>query len=982
MRGRVDTMSWVVRGLMIVCILTIAMAAGGASGFEADLTMESVDHPGTGALLPGGDVNMTVFVHDGGTPLIDSAALYTMFPDGSYLPEGWPFTSEADGWFNVSLATSYPYAGTYVYSVCDPDSQDGWGGGDGFFLDSVSLDLLGVTTDRTFYAPGDTVWYSVLNDLAVTNVTDVGTIEVYDDQHSSVSDPLEGPEGGFEIPLTYDPGIYELRTEFGGLIGTFTVSDVSVFPAKDIYHFGETITVHTSLDLDMSVISPSGSVQNSNIYETTDVALPGSGDPGFYTLTMLLDGVTMFRDRIHVSYCDLWADTTMDVYEPGSLTKTYFSARDIGMGLDDFEELDWDVIYNTVDGVERVQDQLNKLNGYDTFTSVPDVVYGDSLWATGADNRIEFYLNISSRTVRKTVPLAFGEPIITVEGATHFGTDEPLKLTISTEILGERPVWWIRTPHGDVTSYVPPMSEGTDPFDRPLMRVGDLIYFVESSGYTIEKVSSPVRNVDIEVEVGSEETDLTTDGSGKAVLFHGSMEEGSHSISISSVGYPTTRHIVSVSGGSRSLSFIGPEIVVAGEDADYNVVVMDSNESVTARVDYVAEFLDGAFDAGTTEEEITITMPESDGTVRLLGSAVVNGSLVTGSLDIEVTSSQVFIEHVGKYPVRRSGNGFMIRYAVPNVTEDAVIEYEALGGLRSGNLSSSVGDFRIYVPSGWDDDFVKVTVRAFDNGRAVEGSIVLYFEGWAEVHVPTSVENRKTFVLGYQTNPWGGDGEFLGAFLTIRQDHRYDTIAKSYNVTSPNGTVMVTDLVAGDYTVTLTAQYLTSDGIETMDTHVPLHVKEAVSDDDDDGFDIMYLVAMVLIVVILVLLIALAGSQRKIRKLKKDDEKHTRRAKKFKKKLEELEALLPSEEGHRIPARRPSRIVDEIEEEVEEEMEEEPGEEVEVSEPEPPTSEAVDDEVSMATEAPCPMCGVAVYIPAKRPATVRCAGCSFEFIVE
>ena len=140
----------------------------------------------------------------------------------------------------------------------------------------------------------------------------------------------------------------------------------------------------------------------------------------------------------------------------------------------------------------------------------------------------------------------------------------------------------------------------------------------------------------------------------------------------------------------------------------------------------------------------------------------------------------------------------------------------------------------------------------------------------------------------------------------------------------------------------------------------------------------MELLTLVLVVVILGLLVALAGSQRKIRQLKASDDKHKKRVVKLKKRFTDLEALLPSEEGHTVPARRPAEAED-IEEE---ELAAPPVEEEEEVEAEPSTSSPVRDELTMATEAPCPMCGEAIYIPAKRPATVRCADCSFEFIVE
>jgi len=962
-------MRLVLWGLLTVCVLVAALTVGDASGFEADLSIESVENPGTGAVLAGENFNISVFLHEGGVPLVESVALYTMFPDGSYLPDGWTFTSGADGWYNDTLTMASPYAGNYVVGICDPDSQDGWGGGDGFFLDSGPIDLLGISTDRQYYSAGDTVWYSVMNDPAVTNVTDVGTIEVFDHKDASVGDLGGDLTGGFELPVNIKPGTYRIRTEFGGLVGSFAVSDVAVFPDRDVYHFGETITVQTSLeDLDASVISPSGNRIYSTVSGRTDINLPGSGDPGWYTLLIMLDGHTVLRESLHVSYCDLWADTTMAVYEPGSLVKMYFSARDIGLGLDedDLEELDWDMIFHTVGGIERVDDTLDSLSGYDTFVSRSDVVYGETLWDTGADNRIEFYLNISSRTVRRTVPLAFGEPVITVDGASHFGTDEPIVLTISTGISGLRPVWWIRTPGGDVITCDPPAIEGTDPFGRTLMRSGDLVYVAGSYGYIMEPVTSPKKSVEITVEIDGDVVDLTTDGSGSAILYHEALESGTYTITVTAHGYPAANHLFGVSGGALDLTFSGPSVVVAGEEIDYTLTVASGGEAVDAEVDYRVEFLGSVIDSGVSDGEIAVGMPDSDGTVTITGSAVVNGTVVTGSMDVAVTTSAVYIELAGGDV--SGGSTLTIAYALPNASSSASIEFEALG-IASGVLAQKQGKFTFEIPVNWPGTGVTIAVRAYDGGRMMEGSIELASSGTVVLSAPADPEVGYSAIDFTAISP-GAEGVFLGGTMAVVD--LQGAVITSNNLTSSSGTVNV-DLEAGTYTVMFSGTFLTPGGIEPVSGQTSVHVR-APEEHEDDGFALMELLALVLAVVILGLLVALAGSQRKIRELKKSDRKHTKRAKKLKKKLIELEALLPSEEGHTVPPKRPAVAKDV-------EKEEEPEEEEDV-EPAPPTSTPVRDELTMATEAPCPMCGEAVYIPAKRPATVRCADCSFEFIVE
>jgi len=904
-------MRWVLWGLLTVCVLVAALTVGDASGFEADLSVESVENPGTGAVLSGEDLNVSVFLHEGGVPLVESAALYMMFPDGSYLPVGIEtFTSNADGWSNKTLRVVSPYAGNYVFGICDPDNQDGWGGGDGFFLDSGSLDLLGVSTDRQYYSAGDTVWYSVMNDPAVTNVTDVGTIEIFDDMDASISEPLDDVSGGFELPVDIEPGTYRIRTEFGGLVGSFAVSDVVVFPDRDVYHFGETITVMTSLeDLDTSVMSPSGDIIYSTVSRRTDINLPGSGDPGLYTLLMILDGHIVFREKLHVSYCDLWADTTMDVYEPGSLVKMYFSARDIGLGLDedDLEELDWDIISHTVGGIERVDDTLDSLYGYDTFNTRTDVVYGETLWDTGADNRIEFYLNISSRTVRKTVPLAFGEPVMTVDGASHFGTDEPIELTISTGISGIRPVWWMRTPGGDVITRNPPAIEGTDPFGRTLMRSGDLVYIAGSSGYTMEPVTSPKKGVDITVEIDGDAVDLTTDGSGRAILYHEALEAGTYKITVAADGYPAADHLFAVSGDALDMTFTGPSVVVAGEDVDYTMTVTSGGEAVDAEVYYAVGFLGSVIDSGVSDGEIAVGMPDSDGTVTLTGSAVVNGTVITGSMDVAVTTSAVYIELAGG--VVSGGSTLTIAYALPNASSSASIEFVARG-IASGALAQKQGKFTFGIPVGWSGTGLTVAVRAYDGGRMMEGSIELASSGIVVLTAPEDPEAGYSAIDFTAISP-GVEGVFLGGTLVVMD--LQGAVITSNNLTSSSGTVNV-DLEAGTYTVVFSGTFLTSRGIEPVTGQTSINVK-APEEHEDDGFALTELLALVLAVVVLGLLVALAGSQRKIRELKKSDRKHTKRAKNLKKKLADLEALLPSEEGHTVPTKRPA-VIEDVEEEL------------------------------------------------------------------
>jgi hypothetical protein len=955
---------------LLVSVVFMMIAAGPVSGFEGDLTIDSVEHPGTGAVLPGGRVNVSVYLHDAGLPVEDSFTLYIRFPDGSYLPEGTLMLTDADGWKNVSVPFVSPYSGDYIFSICDPDLQTGWGGGSGFFLDSAPIDLLGISTDRQCYRAGDPVWYSVVNDPLVTNVSDVGTLEVFGAGDLFIGEIGEDASGGFELGTDIDPGIYTIRSETGGLEGTFAVSDIEVFPRNDIYHFGETINVTTRIaeTMSASLISPDGSIEYTTISGPTDIVLPATGSPGSYSLIVTLDGNTTFREVLYVSHSDLWADTKMEVYEPGSLVKMYFSARDIGLGLDGFEEFEWDIIYNTVSGPVKVDDGHDDTSGTDTFTTRADVVYGRPLWDTGTDNRIDLYLNISSGTVRRTIPLTFGQPTISIEGGPRFGTNEEIELTIVTELRGQRPLWTIRTADGDVVSHEPPVKIGTDPFGRDLMRIDDLIYVAESVDYSIETVAAPMPGVDITVHLKDMITDITTDGSGSAVLRSGPLEEGEYTIAVNGTHdeMPDATYMIIVSEEALDIGIDGPAVAFAGETVDYDVNVTSGGSLVAAEIDYVITFGEILIAAGATDGDITFTMPDAVGDVHVACSAAVDGITVFASLDVTLVGGEVYLG-LGNGSVT-AGSAFTVLYSTAFATGGTNISY-MVEGIDSGTLSTSDGAFLVEVPEVWTDGEVRVSVRAYDAGRVFSATLVLPLEGTANLAFPDDPKTGPT-AISYSMAPPRSEGVFISG--TIAMIDRNGAVIAQVSLNTATGTVII-DLAEGISTLELTASYLTSGGIERIVHTEPIQVAgDAPDDEEKDEFELSLYLALVLILVIIGLVIALAGSQRKIREMKAKSAVHDKKVGKLKKKLKSLEDMLPSEEGHRI---RREKVPDE-EEEVEEEPDEEP------EEPATPAPKPMKDDKTWAVEAPCPMCGDAVYIPAKRPATVRCADCSFEFIVE
>ncbi|HID73506.1 MAG TPA: hypothetical protein EYP43_00485, partial [Thermoplasmata archaeon] len=112
--------------LFVLCVM-FTLVPMSADAFEAEITVQNAAAPGIAAVRPNGTLNVSILLHDDGTPLGDTEAdLYFDFPTPGVTPGSTGFMTDGHGWYNTTFSLSLVMGGPLIISVCDPLLADGW----------------------------------------------------------------------------------------------------------------------------------------------------------------------------------------------------------------------------------------------------------------------------------------------------------------------------------------------------------------------------------------------------------------------------------------------------------------------------------------------------------------------------------------------------------------------------------------------------------------------------------------------------------------------------------------------------------------------------------------------------------------------------------------------------------------------------------------------------------------------------------------
>ncbi|HID73942.1 MAG TPA: hypothetical protein EYP43_02695, partial [Thermoplasmata archaeon] len=767
---------------------------------------------------------------------------------------------------------------------------DGWGGGTGFVAGTAEIAVVGVSTPRANYRPGECVTFAVVSDVGLTNVSDTGTVRLFDGQDRLVMTAGEGPAGVFDLPTDLPPGRYRLETERGSLSGSFAVSDVSLLPEREIYPLGGTLTVATTLDgLTATLITPSGERSTYEVDGTTDIPLT-TDEVGDHNLVVRGDGVLYLRRNVHITVCDLWLDTNREIYEPGAEVKVHFAVRDIGVSIGEVPPVVLDLVCQTPNGTIRVSKTLQQTSGALSFITPADVLPGDVLWPMGRSNRIEIYLNVSAHQVSRCIPLVFSSPGVDIDVPVA-GDDEEIMMDLTTGVWGRRPVWSL-TAFGDtIVSRSPPVRLGTDPSGRAIYRVDRAMIIAESVSFVPEEVEAPVPYVRLNYTVGTVTGTVVTDRLGMAVVRLDPMPEGQYEIHVMSVdgSVPPANHILTVTGAGRTIVADAPMAMRAGDTAKIAVGLISGGEEVQGTIHYVVSFGGLLLSSGTVEDRtVTVTAPDADSTMTITLVSEVDGVPVTAEHDIEVVTSPIYLEHVDGEAIP-DGN---VTLAYAFLTDGNASDLSYSSPFGNGSLDAGEGTLTVGIPSTWDGSMFRLVLLGYDGLHRIGTAITLMRPPSVSISEPSDYPGG--IAVAYASAA-SGEGTYIeGRYRVISQD---GSTVREGLLDNASG-ILQLDLPPGAYSLVVRVSYLRSDGICQAEGTMGLYV--APSEGGAETLDLGLYLTLVLLVVIAGLVIVTLGTYRRAVSLGRRLRNAEKRAAKISKRLRSLENLIPSEEGHVI----------------------------------------------------------------------------------
>lgn len=967
--------TWVLLLTGIICLAFVA--ARGAEAYEAEIDITNADAPSVNAVRPLSVIDVSIFLHSNGSALRNMRTdLYLLSPTPGAVPGAMEIVTDDEGWSNTTLSVALRVAGEIRVSVCDRSRSFGLGGVDGFYLASDAIPVVGIATERSFYRPGEVVAFHVINDPDLTNVTEPGEVLLVPDNGTSSTVVGDGPSGSFALPQDTPPGLYWLLSEDGGLSGTFGVSDVALLPELEVYPLGGTVTIDTSMSgLTATIVRPDGEWLTYGISKATEVQLPDEGS-GDHLVIVDRGGVILLKERVHVVPCDLWVAPEQEVYAPGSEVRVHFAARDIGVGLSGFSSFDYDLYYYDGDGEHKVSATLQQTSGVIVLDAPEAPLTAQSLRALGKCHRVEMRLNIGGETVLRAIPLTFGTGEIDLDPPVSHGRKD-IVVDIATIIAGERPLWTIWTVDGPVTTAAPPVALGVDPMGRAMARFDRNVLAFDHIDAVEETVESPLPGVEVTCRLVSDQSvaTLITDAIGKATYWSRGGDPGTDWVeATATVPFEMSSRVpVTVNAHELEFAVDGPDLVKAGESFSLDVAVLEDGVETSASVHFLLSVEGMILLSGKTNDgSISLVAPDIDGLAVLSLSTSVGGTPLAGEHVVIVVSSGLYVALAGGTVAPREY--LRITYAFTGGELDELTYSSAFGsGALTGTaIQGTSGSILLRVPGPWDgtEEVIRFTARG--DGRVAEAMLNVRREVAVDVTI-TERSGNLVFELDLDL-PHGA--EFTSANFTVL-DPQGDAAIHLVLDEVDNGTQhFLLSPTAGLYTIEVSITYLTTGGLGTV-LHSEAYSHVPIEGDRDDGLfvaDLAGTFVLVLGIAMIAVIIIAVGAMRRSSDYRRRFEQESAKRAKLGARLKRLEALLPSEEGQ-------VRIEPELSE-----IDEETGHDTPApleSKPQSPVARKPSRSApAESAEAPCPMCGEKMFIPGHRPVTVRCAGCSFEFIVE
>lgn len=982
--------------LAVLLLIPIFLVAHSAGGVDVTIDAWNADHPHSKSILPGGKVALSVYVTSDHIPVPNWHG-YLCFVDPHGLESRIVMTTnsseEGEGWYNETITLSAEATpGSWTISVCDAE-QGGLplgGGSDAFLLNLTRYQVLGIQWNRAFYAPGERALFHLVNDQSITNETfeDAQLYLIHD-----AGDISLGPvsKGYYDIPSDISPGVYEVeaRGDTYTLNGILVISEVAVSPLVDVYYPGQTVRIYLNAgveEVDLRLVDPSGTIEEmSGVDLAPDSSftldIPSSVEPGPYEVRMYSNDVLLSSIRLQVSICDLLASTDREMYGPGDRVKIYYALREIGRKISnaDFDSLSYQAVIYTHSGRQVFRGSYNQRAASFSFKIPQDVVWGPEIWTGGKDNHVRLFLNVSDYTITRVLPLHIGKAHIRIDAKPQVDADDPLHITVYTEISDLISAWQLSVPgFGTLLSEVPPLRIATHPSGLGVFQIDRTFYLLSEVNLSVRKLTAPLGDTAVTLTITDSagntafHANLTTDTNGKITFRTGPMDEGRYLIYASVTGLTSAHMWMTSYSTVPRLVFNADPILFAAETARIKVRLMRGSSVMERSVTYAA-YLSGVMIAsGITDDIIEIDLPESTGTLLLEASSY-DAHLITGTCEIPVVRGPIYMHHTDGEVM--SGERVEILYRFLNQSGDyaLTLTVQGIGSENKESLKGPAGTFNISIPEWWTGGEITVTLTAWEDGHISTATLVLAFEGSIEIVLPESVLENTPLNITYEvTPPYGFGMEDLVEVTYLIRDSRGNVMASG----DLDDRRISVRMPGGDFVVEVNAVFISERGLEIVEASVPLHVRERGR---EGGVSPYLILSGVLLIPIAGLCIAIAVLVTRTKYLRRNLKMEMDRVRKLKRRVKKLKDLIPEEEGIPIP--------EELAEEVEKEKEYLDEETEGAAEGEEVMEEAIEQTIRTPpvitpSRAPCPECNAPVFIPAKRPVVIKCSNCNYEFIVE